>query len=63
MEHVIEVAIAALYIYLAWRIVSRAGYKGVWSLVLLIPVVNILMIYVFAFSNWPVLRNRISSAQ
>ena len=40
----------------AWKGVSRAGYSGVWSLLLVIPLVNIIMIYVFAFSTWPVER-------
>ncbi len=41
----------------AWRIVSRAGFPGVLSLLLLIPLVNLVMIWVFAFVRWPSQRN------
>jgi hypothetical protein len=38
----------------AWRIVSKAGFHGVLSLLLLVPLVNIVMLWVFAFVPWPV---------
>jgi hypothetical protein len=45
---------AILMLWGAWHGVRRAGYSGAWVLVLLIPVVNLIMMYVFAFSRWPV---------
>ena len=42
-------------IWLTVRIIRRAGYSGWWVLILLVPVVNIVMIWVFAFSDWPAL--------
>lgn len=39
-----------------WRLFSKAGYSGWWSLLMLIPLVNLIALYVLAFSNWPVLR-------
>ena len=36
-----------------WKIVSKAGYSGVWSLLALIPLLNIIMLWVFAFARWP----------
>ncbi|WBS01079.1 hypothetical protein OU994_22610 [Pseudoduganella sp. SL102] len=36
-----------------WRIVSKAGYPGVLSLLIWIPVVNIVLLWVFAFMKWP----------
>lgn len=44
-------------LWLAFRIVQNAGFDGWWVLVLLIPVVNIVMIWVFAFSRWPALQD------
>jgi hypothetical protein len=41
-------------IVVAWRITVKAGYTGVLSLLLLIPVVNIVMLLIFAFSEWPI---------
>lgn len=45
----------AVFFVGSWRIVSKAGYKGAWSLLLLVPVVNYVMFLVFAFSKWPAL--------
>lgn len=42
----------------AWRIVRRAGFSGAWSLLLFIPLVNVVAVYVFAFTDWPVERRR-----
>ncbi len=43
-------------LWLAYRILQKAGFDGRWALVLMVPVVNIIMIWVFAFSAWPNLR-------
>lgn len=44
-------------LWLGYRIIEKAGLDGRWVLVLLVPVVNIIMIWVFAFSHWPALRD------
>ena len=41
-----------------WRIVGKAGYAGAWSLLALVPLVNIVMLYVFAFVRWPYEKQR-----
>ena len=41
---------------MGYRILEKAGLNGVWALVLLLPVVNIIMIWVFAFCHWPNLK-------
>lgn len=43
-------------LWLGYRIIEKAGFDGRWVLVLLVPVVNIIMIWVFAFVKWPRLR-------
>jgi hypothetical protein len=43
----------ALFLIPAWRIVQKAGFPGALSLLLLIPLVNIIMVWVFAFVRWP----------
>ena len=40
--------------WLAARIASRAGYPGWWALSQLIPVVNVVLMWLFAFAKWPV---------
>lgn len=43
----------AVFLIPAWRIAQKAGFPGPLALLLLIPVVNIIMVWVFAFVHWP----------
>jgi hypothetical protein len=36
-----------------WRICARAGYSPWLSLLIVIPLVNVIFIYFLAFSAWP----------
>jgi type II secretory pathway component PulF len=36
-----------------WVIFSKAGYSRWLSLLMTIPVINVIMLYVLAFSTWP----------
>lgn len=56
VQGVVSLVIAAFFIWCYVRIIRRAGYSGWWVLILLVPVVNFIMVWVFAFSTWPVLR-------
>jgi uncharacterized membrane protein YhaH (DUF805 family) len=46
-------------LWLGYRILQKAGFDGWWALVLLVPIVNIAMIWVFAFIHWPNLKTGI----
>jgi len=37
-------------------IVKKAGYSPWWTLVIFVPLLDIVAIYLFAFLDWPVLR-------
>ena len=52
----VYVAIAVISIIAAVKVVTKAGYSGWWVLIVLVPVVGFVMALVFAFSDWPVLR-------
>ena len=39
-----------------WQLFSKAGYSGWWSLLMIVPLANLIALYVLAFANWPVLR-------
>ena len=56
---ILPIAVIALFFWMIVRILRKAGYSGWWSLLMVIPVVNIVMIWVFAYSNWPALKSRI----
>ena len=36
-----------------WRLCQRAGYSPWLSLLMALPLVNLVFLYVLAFSNWP----------
>jgi hypothetical protein len=46
-------------LWLGYRILQKAGFDGWWVLVLLVPVVNVIMIWVFAFTRWPNLPSKV----
>ncbi|HZV78055.1 MAG TPA: hypothetical protein VFF60_00445 [Candidatus Binatus sp.] len=50
----IIVLIFAIVIY--WRIASKAGYPGALSLLMIVPFVNLILLLIFAFSEWPIER-------
>jgi len=56
----IPLAFAGCIIWMATRILRKAGYSGWWVLVTVVPVVNLIMLWVFAFADWPALRDSAS---
>jgi len=59
-----EVVVIGLLVLLFWpyaKIVSRAGYSPWLVLLLLVPVVNVVLIWIFAYANWPALANKAST--
>lgn len=49
--------IAALCVftgYLYWKIAQKAGYPGAMSLLMFVPLANIIVMILFAFQKWPV---------
>lgn len=50
---VIVIAIVTIYPYV--RIIQRTGHSGWWILAGVIPVLNLAMLWAFAFARWPAL--------
>jgi hypothetical protein len=46
----------ALVIVAVWKILSKAGYAGPLALLAVVPLVNVVLFLVFAFSEWPIQR-------
>lgn len=46
----------ALVVAPYWKIWSRTGHSGAWGLLMLIPLANIISLWVLAFKDWPALR-------
>jgi hypothetical protein len=47
--------LGALLIIPFWQLFSKAGFSGWWSFLMIVPVVNVIALYVLAFSSWPAL--------
>jgi amino acid transporter len=43
-----------LSIVIQWRIAAKAGYNAALSLLMLVPLVNLIMLCIFAFTEWPI---------
>jgi hypothetical protein len=39
-----------------WKIFSKAGYPGAMGLIMLVPFLNLIMLFYLGFAEWPVLR-------
>ena len=40
------------------RIFQKAGRTGWWAVLMFIPVINVILLWIFAFSKWPALDQR-----
>ena len=49
--------IIAAFAYAWLRIANKAGYSGWWVLCALLPIIGIVVFFVFAFAPWPALEN------
>lgn len=49
-------AYGLLLILPLWKIVGKAGFHPALSFLAFVPIVNVVMIYVFAFVSWPSLK-------
>jgi hypothetical protein len=50
----VGIGLLILSLIINWTIAAKAGYSGALSLLMLIPLVNVIIILMFAFSEWPV---------
>jgi hypothetical protein len=53
--HLIIILVLALIFIIPYvKIIKKAGYSGWWILTMFVPLLNLIMIWVFAFARWPV---------
>jgi len=46
----------ALATLIYWKVASKAGYPGWYSLGFLVPCLNLVLLILFAFTEWPIER-------
>jgi uncharacterized membrane protein YhaH (DUF805 family) len=49
-------ALLILGLVVNWKIAQKAGFSGAASLLMLIPLVNVIVLIYFAFTEWPIER-------
>jgi hypothetical protein len=49
--------IALFWVVPFWMIFKKAGYHPALSLLILVPLVNVILVYFLAFAPWPIHRN------
>jgi hypothetical protein len=49
----IILTIAAFAVLIIGPVAKKAGFPLWWSLIMLLPIFNLVMIWVFAFMSWP----------
>ena len=37
-----------------WKIFQKAGYQGWLAICMLVPILNVIVLFWFAFSKWPI---------
>jgi len=55
-ELLVTIFVAAVLVLPFWKIFSKAGFSGALSLLVLVPLVNVVMIFFLAFAQWPALQ-------
>lgn len=54
-------AIIAFFIVCYWKIWSKAGFHGAWSLLMLVPLANFVAFAYLAFAEWPIHKKTIGT--
>lgn len=52
----VGLAVWLIFLIAYIKIISKAGYSGWWVLIMFVPIVNVIMLLVFAYKQWPVQR-------
>jgi hypothetical protein len=50
--------VLALLVIPYWKIWQRTGHSGAWALLMLVPLANLISLWVLAFKEWPAMRGR-----
>jgi hypothetical protein len=58
MHWVAVILFALIYGVPVFMIIRKAGFSGWWVLLTLVPLANLIMLWIFAFVRWPVQDGR-----
>jgi hypothetical protein len=58
LHWVIVLGLLATWVVPPLKILTKAGYSGWWVLLFLVPIANIIALWIFAFADWPNLASQ-----
>ncbi|MFO0916233.1 MAG: hypothetical protein U0795_24960 [Pirellulales bacterium] len=58
LEKFAAIAVFLAFLWALGRVLGKAGYSPWWCLLVFIPVVNLLALFYFAVSEWPIEKER-----
>lgn len=56
--HWIIILIMLIPLWMFSKVIAKAGYSAWWALIGVVPLVNLIALWVFAFSKWPAAPDR-----
>ncbi len=57
-ELAVILSVCLTIVFPFWRICSKAGFQGALSLLMLVPIANIILPFYLALAEWPALKAR-----
>jgi len=54
----IVIVVSLLVVIPFWKICTKAGFHGALSLLMLVPIANIILPFYIAFADWPALKDK-----
>lgn len=58
MEILVLLEMVVLFVWPACRICAKAGFPWYMGLMALVPLLNIVLVLILAFADWPALRSK-----
>ncbi len=56
MSILLGILFLAIIVVIWWKIFDKAGMSAPLSILMFIPLVNLILLFYFAFSEWPILK-------
>jgi len=63
---VLYIAVIAVGVYIIWcftLIAEQARYKGQFAILMIIPLLNLVLLGIFAFKKWPITKHYVNQQQ
>jgi len=58
---VVSLVFIVVFIVAWYKIFTKAGYPGWYTILMFIPAINLIIFLVFAFGQWPILKGQTPS--